>query len=170
MRRAILAVPRLVAVWLRAAPSAILIVVAVVGLTSFLATAAPLWFVRTADAALPSLLDTVSPGRSGLEFERSGRIEPGETDQLAGVRAAGDEIRAGLPGSLDRIVAQRMDLIDSAELLAVGPPQPITYLTFRIERAISDAIHFYAGRAPTNRIGRLRDTSDGQIEGPGFRP
>ena len=168
MRRAILALPRLVAVWLRAAPSAIFIVVTVVALTSFLATAAPLWFVRSADAALPSLLDTVSPSRSGLEFEQPGRIDPGETDQLAGVRAAGDDIRAGLPGSLDRIVAQRMDLIDSPELLAIGPPQPITHLTLRIEPAIADAIHFYAGRAPTNKIVPLHDASAGQDEPQGF--
>ncbi len=160
MRRP-LAVLRLVGVWLRAAPAAVIAVFAVVSLTSFLATATPLWFVKTTDAALPSLLRTVSAGRSGLEFERSGRIEPGTPggggtgDPLAGVAAAGDELQSELPGSLASAVSRRVDVIDGQELLAVAPPQIITSVTFRIEPAIGDAVHYYAGRAPTSHLGIL---------------
>lgn len=149
------AIPRLVAVWAGAAPSAVLLVVIVVALTSFLATAAPLWFVQAADRALPTLLDGVSAGQSGLEFEQSGRIDPGATDPLSGVTAAGAALRADLPESLARIVTPTVDVVDSPELLAIDPPQAITRLTFRIEPAIADAIRFYAGRAPTGHTGTI---------------
>ncbi|HEX7472437.1 MAG TPA: hypothetical protein VF323_05105, partial [Candidatus Limnocylindrales bacterium] len=152
-RSALLALPRLVAVWLRAAPSAGLILVTVVALSSFLATAAPLWFVKATDAALPALMSTVSSGQRGLEFEQSNRIEPGVDDPLSGITAAGDKIRAELPGSLERVVARRIDVIDSQELVATAAPQAVTRLTFRIEPAIADAIRYYAGRAPTGHVG-----------------
>ena len=161
MRRAAFALPRLVGVWLRAAPSAILAVLAVVALTAFLATAAPLWFVKSTQAALPALLGTVSAGRSGLEFEQAGQIQPPTTDGTAAadpldaVAAAGAKLQAELPGSLVRIVEPQVDVIDGQELLAIDPPQRITSVTFRIEPAIGDAIHYYAGREPTGRIGVL---------------
>src|SRR4029079_4538840 len=78
--RRLRAAARLVIVWLRAAPSGIAILVAIVALTSFLATAAPLWFDRSSQAGLAALLTTAPRGGSGLEFERSGQIEPGTGD------------------------------------------------------------------------------------------
>ena len=161
MIRRLRAVARLVIVWVRAAPSAIAILVAIVALTSFLATAAPLWFDRSSQAGLASLLTTAPRGGSGLEFERAGQIEPGTGDPLAGVAAEGDKILGQLPATIAGGVKPHLDLVDSQEFLAIGPPQPITDLTFRIQPAAMDAIRFYAGRAPTGHVGITAPSGDG---------
>ena len=152
MIRRLRAVARLVIVWLRAAPSGIAILVAIVALTSFLATAAPLWFDRSSQAGLASLLTTAPRGGSGLEFERSGQIQPGTGDPLSGVAAEGDKIFAQLPATIAGGVKPHLDVIDSQEFLAIGPPQPITDLTLRIQPAAMDAIRIYQGRMPTGHV------------------
>jgi putative ABC transport system permease protein len=153
MSRRIRAAARLVGVWLRAAPSTIAVLVAVVALTSFLATGAPLWFEKSSQTALASLLASAPAGGSGLEFERSGQIGPGTGDPLADVVAQGDGIRADLPGSIVGGVRPPFVVVDSQPFLAIGPPQPITHLTLRIQPAAMDGIRFYAGRVPSGQIG-----------------
>ncbi len=154
MSRPSTALGRLVVVWLRAAPTSVGIVAGVVLLTTFLATAGPLWFGQRASAAFPALLSTVSAGQSGLEFDQAGLIERGHAvaEPLSEVTAAGDVLHAEIPPSIVGALRPRIDVIDTQEQLAVDPPQQVTRLTLRIEPASADAITFFAGRAPTGHI------------------
>jgi putative ABC transport system permease protein len=151
----IVAAIRLVGVWLRGAPLAITALVLVVAIASFLATAAPLWFDRTSESALATLVHDAPAGGSSLEFEETGKLASTIGDNghaLDAVAAEGQKLLGQVPPSIAGGLGPAVTLIDSVEFLALKAPQPTTYLTLRIEPSMADAIHFYDGRAPTGNV------------------
>jgi putative ABC transport system permease protein len=134
---------------LRSAPGTAALVAIVVAIMAFALAAGPLWFDRSAGAALPAMLGAVSTGRLGLEFEQQGRIAAGTADPMGGVAAAGDVIRAALPPSILGSVGERVDVVDSAEYPVLDPPVTITRLTLRVQPSAATGITYTAGRAPT---------------------
>jgi putative ABC transport system permease protein len=137
--------------------------IALLALSAFLATAAPLWLARSTDTALSGLVAAAEPGVSGLEFEGAGHVGPDTTGSLDEVAAEGDEILSHVPASIAGVLQPHIDLVDSDDFLAFGAPQQTTYLTFRIARAMSDAIRVYAGRAPTGQV--VREPSPNEAGG-----
>ncbi|HEX8025175.1 MAG TPA: hypothetical protein VF484_03125, partial [Candidatus Limnocylindrales bacterium] len=153
--RGALAAFRLVGVWLRGAPLAISALALVVAIASFLATAAPLWFDRTSESTLASLLQDAPAGGSSLEFEETGNLGALVGDSghsLDAVTAEEQHLLGQVPASIAGGLGPPVTVIDSVEFLALQAPQPTTYLTLRIEPEMADAIHFYDGRAPSGQV------------------
>ena len=163
MRR-IAAGARLIGVWLRGAPLTIAALAGVIVIASFLATAAPLWFDHTSEAALASLLDAAPAGGSGLEFEETGHLNGSDEHPLEAVDAEGAKLLSQVPASIAGGLGPPIGLIDGQEYVALGAPQATTYLTPRIQPSMADAIRIYAGRSPTGRVDfEQNDIGFGQV-------
>ena len=123
---------------------------AIVAITAFLVTLAPLWFGWTADDVLQERLAAATEAQRGLEFELRGRLDPGGTDPLEEVDVQATALTAELPATIRAAVLPPDTLVDSQEFLAVGAPRPILRVGLRIQD-VGDAIRWVEGRPPAGR-------------------
>jgi putative ABC transport system permease protein len=133
---------------LRAAGRDALVVGAVVALTAFLVTVAPLWFERTADDVLRTRLGAATEAQRGLEYELRGRLDPGASAPLAAVETRGAELSAELPATVRGSLSGPGALVDTLEFLAVEAPRPLLRVGLRIQD-VGDGVRWTAGRPPT---------------------
>ncbi len=139
---------------LRAGRRDIPLAFAVVAVTAFLVTFAPLWFGRTADDALRARLAAATEAQRGLEFELRGRLDPEPGAPLAAVQARARTLTAEMPASLRGGLAAPAVLVDSPEFEAIDAPRPILRLGLRVED-VADGIRYVAGRAPTGHTASI---------------
>jgi putative ABC transport system permease protein len=135
---------------LRSAGRDALLAGAMVAVTAFLLTAAPLWFGRTAEEVLRSRLTAATEAQRGLEYELRGRLDPAAVDPLGAVEGQAAELTSELPATIRGSLTGPQTLVDSAELLAVEAPRPLLRVGLRIHD-VGDGIRYVAGRAPTSR-------------------
>ena len=155
---------------LRAAPARAIALACLVALAAGAITLVPAWYAGRTAAGLPAKLERTEPGQLGLEFAQGGRIEPGDTDPLSGVAAAGEAVRATLPTSVAAIAGTRTDLVDTPEYNALDAPVPITRTTMRFQPDAAALTRYVDGRPPTGtvterQIGILHDQDGNPMMG-----
>lgn len=132
----------------------VFVVLIAVLLTSLVFSAIPRVFNRMADNGLVWAIDHASPLTRNVVARQVSSITPGpSTDVFAPVSAAGDEFRASLAPSIQRITSPSSFVVDTVRFaVADTPGQPVfpfpRFVTLRYQQDIDQHITLVDGRMP----------------------
>ena len=132
----------------RAERGAMLLFALVVGITALLAGVAPRALSRVADDGLRTAVAGARSVERNLQLGQIGQI--GGSTGTGTVIDAGDDIVAGLPDSIQRIIASRSYQVESANWSVVRDRELFPgWLRFRLGSGIDERITYVEGRPPT---------------------
>jgi putative ABC transport system permease protein len=129
----------------------VLLIVLLVGSTSFVFAAAPRLFNRVSDEALHSIAQAARPADRNLALALSSSLTPGTEGGIASVRAYGDQLAKQIPPSLARVVSGRALRITTPRFSVPHPPLIETHISLRYQDGIEDATRLVDGRWPVSR-------------------
>jgi putative ABC transport system permease protein len=135
--------------WLRAEAGLALLIVTLVGVTSFLFAAAPRVFNEVADAGLRHELSVAPAQRRGIELTSISHVAP-FGDPVAVVERQAGTAFDRFPASVQSLVAERHLVATSARFTVIEPPRVPTHISLRYQDGIDDAIRFVNGRLPVS--------------------
>jgi putative ABC transport system permease protein len=127
----------------------------VVLVTAFVFAAVPHTFARNADRGVEFAVEHANPYARNVEVMRAGRIEPGETDPLAGVEAAGRQLEHSFPESLRGLIQDSRNSVETVRYSVVdapgvpGPAGTTRLLTLKLAEGAEDRIRVVDGRLPS---------------------
>jgi len=158
---------------LRAEPGVILLVVALVGITTFLFAGAPRLFNLVADEGLRRELDDASPAQRNIEISRE-FVVPTFNDPLSVLERLGQTELTRFPDTIRPLVTSQELVATTARFFIEDPPRYPTYLTLRHQGGVDDAIRLVDGRMPESAGEPLPPTAFGAVstgsEPPDERP
>lgn len=131
----------------------VVIVVAVL-LTSTVFAAIPRMFNRMADDGLAYAVEHASPPTRNIVARQVASFDPGPaTDPFASVTAAGEEFRASLAPSVQRIIGQQSYVVDTPRYAVADvpgqPPFPFPrFITLRYQQDVDQHLTLTDGRLP----------------------
>ncbi|MEP6681306.1 MAG: hypothetical protein ABJB65_07485, partial [Chloroflexota bacterium] len=120
-----------------------------VAVTAFVAAAAPRLFNQLADQGLRHEVAVASSVERDIELSEVNRLEARAGRPLDAVEAHGKELQAGLPASVQRLIAGRSYVIESPQYVVLQPPDQPTFVSLRYQSGIEAQVTFVAGRPPT---------------------
>jgi putative ABC transport system permease protein len=129
----------------------------VVLVTSFVFAAAPRYFESTADDGLQFAVSKASPFERNVEITQAGRIEPSGSDPISAVDAAGTRLAQRFPESVQDVVGNRRDAVETTRYTAVdapgvpGPAGTTRLMTLEYVQGAADRVRLVAGRMPEER-------------------
>src|SRR5215213_9267515 len=126
----------------------------VVLVTSFVFAAAPRAFQSNADDGLRFAVLQANPFERNVEVTRAGRIEPSGQDPIGAVSAAGSRLARSFPESVQKVIRNRRDAVETTRYTAVdvpGPPGTTRLLTLEYVQGAADRARLVAGRMPEER-------------------
>ena len=153
---------------LRAEAGVVLLIAALVGITSFLFAGAPRLFNLVADQGLRREMADAPPAAANLELSRQ-FVVPSFDDQLAVVERQGTAYLERFPGSIRSLVVGQTLVATSARFAIAEPPRFTTFVSLRHQDGIDEAVTIVAGRLPAGTGERLPSAAPG-TPGPGDPP
>src|SRR5207248_2076750 len=109
----------------------VLLIVLLVGSTSFVFAAAPRLFNRVSDEALHFVAAAARPADRNLAMNVIGTLTPAAEGGVSTVRAYGDDLAKQIPASITGIVADRQMRITTPRFFVPSPPLLETHLSLR---------------------------------------
>jgi putative ABC transport system permease protein len=131
-----------------------LLLVALVGVTSFLVAAAPRLYNLVADAGLRAAAADASPSRRNLELLQEFVMPPGQ-EAATLVDSLGETYFQMMGGDVRSIVASRELVATSPRFGLRQPPRYSTYVALRRQTGIDDQVSIVQGRLPQSTGERL---------------
>jgi putative ABC transport system permease protein len=129
-----------------------------VGITAFVAAAAPRVLVIVADEALRGEMARASVAQRGIAFGQDGLLSA----ELEAVHAHGEELAADLPPVVRERLGEPSLLIDSARWVATSAVDTASTIRFRVQPGAMERVRFERGQAPTGRTSEtVRDRLGG---------
>ena len=132
---------------LRAELGVVLLIVGLVGVTSFLFAAAPRLFNLVADEGVRVAVRDAAPAAANIELSRQ-TVLPRFDDPLPVVQRQGENQLARFPDSVRALVTGQAIVATSPRFAIADPPRFTTFLTIRHQDTPDGAIEFIAGRMP----------------------
>jgi putative ABC transport system permease protein len=126
----------------------VLLIVLLVGSTSFVFAAAPRLFDRVSDSALRSIAEAARPADRNLALDLNSSLTPGADGGVASVRAYGDQLAQQIPPSLAAIIGDRVLRVTTVRFYVPRPPLIETHISLRYQDGVQDASRLVAGRWP----------------------
>ena len=133
--------------WLRAEAGLALLIVTLVGVTSFLFAAAPRLFNQVADEGLRHEVTTAAAQRRGIELTSTSVVAPFGDPVAVLERQAGTAFDR-FPATVQSLVAERRLVATTARFSVSEPPRVPTHISLRYQDGLDDAIRFVNGRMP----------------------
>ena len=133
--------------WLRAEAGLALLIVTLVGVTSFLFAAAPRLFNQVADEGLRHEVTTAAAQRRGIELTSTSTIAP-FADPMAVIERQAGAAFDRFPATVQSLVAERRLVTTSARFTVIEPPRVPTHISLRYQDGLDDAIRLVNGRMP----------------------
>jgi putative ABC transport system permease protein len=132
---------------LRTERGVIVMIVVLVGVTSFLAAAGPRLYNLVADAGLRDAVDHATPAIRNVELTQDLQVPPGEAPETF-IEGTGQVYKGMLGPTLEAAVERQETVVTSARFGVLNPPKFPMYVTLRIQSGIGDAAKLVEGRWP----------------------
>ncbi|HEY4227746.1 MAG TPA: hypothetical protein VGM49_05365, partial [Candidatus Limnocylindrales bacterium] len=145
----------------------ILLIVILVGSTSFVFAAAPRLFNRVSDEALHFVAAAARPADRNLALNVISTVTPATEGGVSSVRAYGDELTKQIPPSITAVVADRQMRITTPRFFIPSPPLLETHISLRYQDGVTDATRLVAGRWPVDHGVKLHAIPPGTPAGGG---
>jgi putative ABC transport system permease protein len=139
---------------LRAERGIILVLVALVGTTSFLAAAAPRLYNLVADAGLRQEIAEASTSRRNIELVQELVMPPGE-DPTDLVERLGTTYQTLFGDNVEALVGSRETVITSPRFRVLNPPVYTSYVALRAQSGLEGEVVLVDGRWPVATGERL---------------
>jgi putative ABC transport system permease protein len=155
---------------LRSERGIILLIVTLVGATSFAFAAAPRLENRAADAGLRHALAVASAAQRNVSMRLDARLDPVD-EAVAGLHEYGDGLAGRIPASIAALVSERILIATTVRFVLPDPPSIETHLSLRYQEGLTDATRLVDGRWPVDLGEPLRRvTIGGEPAVPGEEP
>lgn len=152
---------------LRTETGILLLLFALVALTSFLFAAAPRLLNRVSDDAVRYAVANASPVERDVWLYADGFIGAGTGGGASALQTYGEVREADFPVTIDGLVSNRVQGFTSVRFIV---PQSIVDLSVRYQDGVTDAARLTAGRWPVDRGMQLQQIRVGQSTGDTTRP
>ena len=139
---------------LRVELGVVLLIVGLVGVTSFLFAAAPRLFNLVADEGVRVAVHDAAPAAANIELSRQ-TVLPRFNDPLPVVVQQGENQLARFPGGVRALVTRQSIVATSPRFAIVDPPRFTAFLSVRHQDTGDGDIEFVAGRMPSSTGERL---------------
>lgn len=134
---------------LRSELGVVLLIAALVGVTSFLFAAAPRLFNLVADRGVRVAVVDAAPVGRNIELSRQ-FVVPSFNQPLAVIQRQGENELARFPESVRSLVREHHAIATSPRFSLVQPPRFPSYLSLRHQDDVAEAIEIVDGRLPAS--------------------
>lgn len=145
----------------------VLLIVVLVGATSFLFAAAPRAFNRAADEALRHAITAASPADRDVSLRLDASIASDPGTGVSGVRAFGDRLAVPLPPTVAALIAERTLRVTTVRMYLPDPPSYETHISLRYQDGLTDMTRLVAGHWPVDHGLPLRQVPEQQFDDEG---
>jgi putative ABC transport system permease protein len=148
----------------------ILLIVVLVGSTSFVFAAAPRLFNRVSDEALHFAAQEARPADRNLALNVIGSVTPSTAGGIGAVHDYGDQLEGQIPPSLTAIISDRQLRITTPRFFVPNPPLIETHISLRYQDGVTDATRLVSGRWPVDRGDQMHPVAPGANAGDPSEP
>jgi putative ABC transport system permease protein len=135
---------------LRTERGIILLILVLVGATSFVFAAAPRLLNRATDDALRHAARVALPSVRTVALALDSSLDPGPDGGVSGVRATGERLAQGFPPSVAALISDRQLSVTTVRLYLPDPPSYETHLSLRYQDGLTDKTRLVSGRWPVD--------------------
>jgi putative ABC transport system permease protein len=135
---------------LRTERGIILLILVLVGATSFVFAAAPRLLNRATDDALRHAARVAPPSVRTVALALDSSLDPGPDGGVSGVRATGERLAQGFPPSVAALISDRRLSVTTVRLYLTDPPSYETHLSLRYQDGLTDKTRLVSGRWPVD--------------------